>query len=220
MSESIIPENDELFDDDEVEETAAAEQQPMSEAAHAGRVVQLLPVHTAPHTGKNQLQIKRGRGRPRKVERMPTTSDLEYHAAILEEKSRFIDDDPVVQAALRHTEPLSMLSIIKTEVAKESAALHFQRMENEKTGKDTAQVSTRRIDALKKIADIELEVKKLGSDVIDVRSEKFQRVFKLWLDTLREITQETMTPEQIDLFFNRLNSAMEHWEEKIEEVLR
>jgi len=39
----------------------------------------ILPVHTAPNTGKNSLVVKRGPGRPRKVERMPTTSDLEYH---------------------------------------------------------------------------------------------------------------------------------------------
>jgi len=191
------------------------------ESRAAERVVQLLPVHAAPNgPDRHPLKMQRRAGRPRRVERAPTTSDLEYHAAMVEEKARFVDNDPVVQASGKHTDPLSMLAFIRTEVAKESAALHFQRIENEKHGKDTSQISTRRIDALKKIADIELELKKLGADVIDVHSEKFQRIFALWISIIRTICEDTMSSEQIDLFFNRLSTAMEGWEEKAEEVLR
>jgi len=191
-----------------------------NELASAGRVVQLLPVHTAPYTGKNSLTVKRGPGRPRKAERMPTTTDLEYHAEMTETKARFIDADPVVNATSRLTDPMDVLRVVKLEVAKETAALHFQRIENEKHGRDTSQISTRRIDALKKIADIELEMRKLGADVINVRSEKFQRIFKLWLDTIREIAEQTMTPEQINLFFNHFETAMDGWEDKASDVLR
>jgi hypothetical protein len=201
---------------DDLEESATG----TSEASRADNVVQLLPVHAAPNTGKNALKVDRRVGRPRKVERMPTTSDLEYHAKMAEQKAKFIDEDPVVKAASKATDPMTMLSIIKAEVAKESAALHFQRMENEKFGRDVAQVSSRRIDALKKIADIELEVKKLGGDVIDVHSEKFARIFTLWIEIIREIAEQTMTPEQLDLFFNRLTTAMEGWEDKAAEALR
>ena len=151
---------------------------------------------------------------------MPTTSDLEYHAHMTSEKAGFIDRDPVVVAALRHADPMAMLQIIKSEVAKESAALHFQRIENEKFGKDTAQVSTRRIDALKKIADIELEVKKLGGDVVDVHSEKMTRIFKFFIETVKTILEENLSPEQIDLVFNRLQTEFEGWQEKLSEVLR
>lgn len=191
------------------------------EAEKANQVVQLLPVHAAPYGYEgHKLEMSRRLGRPRKVERAPSVKDLEYHAATVEEKAVFVDRDPVVQAAKGHTDPLSMLAHIKVEVAKESAALHFQRLENEKYGKDTAQISTRRIDALKKIADMELELKKLGADVINVHSEKFQMIFKLWIDTIKQIAEQTMSPEQIDLFFNQLSTAMENWEEKVEEALR
>lgn len=191
-----------------------------SESASVGRVVQLLPVHAAPYTGKNSLQVKRAPGRPRKVERMPTTSDLEYHAHMTEEKAEFIGRDPVVHATVNLADPMDILRVVKTEVAKETAALHFQRIENEKHGKDTSQISTRRIDALKKIADIELEMRKLGADVINIHSEKFQRIFKLWIETIREIAEQTMTPEQINLFFNHLETAMDGWEEKAAAALR
>ena len=183
-------------------------------------VHQLLPVHAAPNTGKNALVVKRGRGRPRKVERMPTTSDLEYHTEMSALKAKFIGMDPVVVAASGRADALQILNLIKLEVAKEAAALHFQRIENEKFGKDTAQVSSRRIEALGKIATIELEVKKLGADLLDLRNEKFQRVFKLWVDRMREAATEVLSPEQIDLLFNRFSTSLEGWEDKAMDSIR
>jgi hypothetical protein len=207
------------------EDTTSQEQ---SEIAAVSNVVNLLPVHAAPYTqgrpraegGGDALKVQRRVGRPRKVERMPTTSDLEYHAQITEQKAKFVEADSVVQAAVAKADPMAMLAVIKTEVAKESAALHFQRIENEKYGKDTAQVSTRRIDALKKIADIELEIKKLGGSQIDVNGEQMQRVFKFFVETVRAILEENLSVEQLDLVFNRLQTEFEGWQEKVAAVLR
>lgn len=209
-------------------ESAEAAIQGSSESSAVGNVVPFLPVHAAPYTqnraradgGGDALKVQRRVGRPRKVERMPTTSDLEYHAQMTEAKAKFIDSDSVVQAAKRSADPMEMLSVIRGEVAKESAALHFQRIENEKFGKDTAQVSTRRIDALKKIADIELEIKKMGGGEIDVKSEKMQRIFKFFIETVQGILQENLRPEQVDLVFNLLSTEFEGWQEKLSEVLR
>ena len=210
--------------DDFADEESDEESDEINEAASTGKVVSLLPVHAAPHVGGkskgSSLTIGRQRGRPRKVERMPTTTDLEYHARMSETKAKFVDTDAVVQAAVKHADPMAMLSVIKTEVAKESAALHFQRIESEKYGRDTAQVSSRRIDALKKIADIELEVKKLGGDTVDVNSEKMQRIFKFFIDTVRESLQASLTPEMLDVVFNRLSTDFDGWQEKLSNVLR
>ncbi len=205
----------------ETPEPSEAEQ---SESDAVDNVVSILPVHAAPNVGGRSrgspLVVDRQRGRPRKVERMPTTSDLEYHAKMSEAKAKFIDADSVVQASRKRADPMEMLAVIRAEVAKESAALHFQRIENEKFGKDTAQVSTRRIDALKKIADIELEIKKLGGDILDLHSEKMQRVFSYYVTTVQGILQENLSPQQIDLVFNRLTTEFEGWQDKLSDVLR
>lgn len=221
-SDRVIPEDNLIEESDEEIAEAVLSSFELSEAEAADKVVQLLPVHAAPNRtgGRPAYHVDRRPGKQRAIQRMPTTSDLEYHGRILEEKAKFVDADPVVQASVRHVDPLTMLAVIRSEVAKESAALHFQRMENEKFGRDTSQVSSRRIDALKKIADIELELKKLGTDVLDVHSEKFQRVCQFWLDVVRESAESTMTPEQIDLFFNRLSTMMEGWEDKVSDLLR
>jgi hypothetical protein len=180
------------------------------------RVIKLLPVHAA--GGPNAV---RRVGRPRVITRKPNQTDLEYHQELSKEKLDFVENDPVVKGIATRSDAVDMLRTIKQEVAKEAAALHFQRIENEKYGKDTAQVSTRRIDALTKIANIELEIKKMGADVINLKSEKFQKVFAMLILHFREMCVEIgMRPEQIDLLFNRLSTSMEGWEEKAAELVR
>lgn len=205
------PQAEEAVSDDEMESL-------IDDVTHDDRpdnVRRLLPVHDAPFTGKHTLVVERKkRGRPRNVERMPTTSDLEYHQEMSEEKQRFIEKDPVVRAAAGKLDSSEILHLIKSQVAKEAAALEFQRIENEKYGKDTAQISTRRIDALTKIANIELEIKKIGGDILDLKGEKFQRVFALLIDSFREVASNVLSEEQVDLLFNRLGTALEGWEER------
>jgi len=181
--------------------------------------VRKLPLHSLADKD-GIIKVKRSRGRPRTVNRKPDISDLEYHAEMSEEKRKYIATDPVVIAASGHGEAMVMLRVIRSEIAKEQAALAFQRGETEKYGKDTAQVSSRRIEALTKIANIELEMKKLGGDVVDFRGERFQKVFQLWVSTLQEIAEEILSPEQIDLFFNRFATKMDGWEDRASSVAR
>ena len=149
----------------------------------------------------------------------PTSDDLKYYQATADERRDFIDNDPIVLGA-RGRDPLVLLSVLKTEVAKEAAALAYQRILNEQMGKDISQVSSRRIDAIKKIADIEMEMRKIGFDQIDVYGEKFQKIFKPWIETIRDVAEHTLTPEQLDLFFNRLTTTMDGWEDKAAEIVR
>ncbi len=180
----------------------------------------ILPVHTAPNTGKKALVVKRGPGRPRKVERMPTTSDLEYHALMTEEKMRFIGTDPLVKAIEGNCDTMTLLHRVKLDIAREQSALHFQRIENEKRGVDTAQISSRRIDALERLAKIELKIKEADRDSINLGSEKMQKIFSLWIEVMREVAQEVLPSEFMDMFFSKFSIAMEDWEEKAQNVLR
>ena len=168
----------------------------------------------------NLVAVKRGRGRPRKIEMAPTRADLEYHAEMAKEKAEFIESDELVTTVGKRADAFEVFRVIKQELARETASLKFQRIEDEKRGRDTAQVSSRRIDALTKVAHIEFEMKKIGADMFDLKGEKFQKVFKLWIDTLQEVATEVLTPEVVDLFFNRIATAMENWEEKAAEAVK
>lgn len=190
---------------------------PEVESRVAGSL-KMLPLQDAPRTGKNELTVKRSNpGRPRKVERMPQTSDLEYHAEMMIQKERHIQNDRVFQALGRRAESVEVIRITKEEIAREAAAIEFTRLEAEKRGKDVSQTHTRRIDALMKVASMELEAMKLGANVLDLRGEKMQRVFAYFVQTIRDVAAETLTPEAIDLFFNRLETALQGWEDKAAE---
>jgi hypothetical protein len=171
----------------------------------------LVPFHKAKGTGS--------RGRPRKIETTPAAEALLYHQQVAEAKAKLIQQDPVVQAAESRLDALQVLHLLKLEIAKEGAAIQATRLEMDKLGKDTGQLSTRRIDALNKIAHIELEIKKIGVEMVDLRSERFQRVFALWIEMIQLVAEEVLDPEQSELFFNRLGTAMEGWEDRASEAM-
>lgn len=193
---------------DEPEEPAPESSSNLQESAPRN----VLPLHLTSKT--------MSRGRPRAVKRPPTTSDLQYNAQMSAAKAEFIQKDALVNATRGRCDVAEVLRLIKAEIASEQAAIHFQRIESEKYGKDTAQISTRRIDALTKIAHIELEIKKLGADLVDLRSERFQRIFALWIDTIKQVAADTLPPELIDLFFNRLLTSMDGWEDRATDAIR
>jgi len=181
--------------------------------ARIGSVAAVVPLHAATGNG-----IKRGRGRPKRINPKPTTDDLLYHAEMARQKAAFIEADPLVQATKSRQEALDTLQRVKEEVAREAAALHFMRIEEEKYGKDTSQMSSRRISALNDVAKIELEIKKLGVTMIDLKGERFQKIFVYLIQTLRETAAEVLSSEQVNVLFNRLESALDGWEERAQEL--
>lgn len=183
-------------------------------------VLKLLPVQDAPRTDHNELKVKRGPGRPRKVERAPTVNDLEYHAEMAEERQKYIASDNLVKKIEENSDVLGILRLIKLEVAKEAASLGFESLEQSKRGKDTGQVTSRRIEALKRIADIELKIKEIDASAINLSSERLQRLFGLWVEVMREVANETLPLETVDLFFNKFATAMDGWEERAGNMLR
>lgn len=159
-------------------------------------------------------------GPKRKVAPRPGIDDLEYHREMTVLKTKFIMADALVEASSSTKDPIAILKLVKAELAREAADLLFTRIEAEKYGRDTSQISSKRIAALKEIAGLELEIKKMGVNLIDVHGEQFQRIFKYFLECIQEIAQETLTPEQADLFFNRLGSKLENWEEVAQGLVR
>lgn len=184
-------------------------------------VLNILPVYDAPNDGHGKsVLVKRGPGRPRKVEKMLTRDALEYHAEISEAKIRYVETDPIVIAIDAGEEPARILHFIKSGVAREAASLSFERIESEKRGRDTSMISSRRIDALKKIAEIELKLRELEAESVNLSGEKIQKLFGLWVDKMRHAGVEVMSPEVLDLFLSKFATGMETWEEEAEQALR
>jgi len=181
----------------------------------------ILPLHdVGPFEGETGI-VRRGPGRPRKIERRPGRADLEYHAQVAAERQKFIDTDPLVNLIEGNpSDTLALLHRIKLDVAREAATLHFQRIESEKYGKDTSAISIKRVKALEEIAKIELKLRQVDQDSINLHSEKMQKIFSIWVEKMREVALELLSPELLDMFFNRFATEMQNWEEEAQNNLR
>jgi hypothetical protein len=181
----------------------------------------LLPLHdVGPFEGETGI-VRRGPGRPRRVEKRPGRADLEYHAKMAVERQKFIDTDPLVSLiGSNPNDTLALLHRVKLDVAREAAVLQFQRMESEKYGKDTSAISIKRVKALEEIAKIELKLRQVDQDSINLHSEKMQKIFSMWVEVMREVALEVLPPELLDMFFNRFATEMQDWEEKAQNNLR
>jgi len=184
-----------------------------NESTKIGPMAMVVPVHAA--TGP----IKRGVGRPKKINPQPTVNELAYHAEMQRLKAEYTNDIDTVNKAVRgRVDSLETLQRIKEEIATEAASLYCDRVEAAKYGKDTTQISSRRIGALKEVASIELEMRRLGTNFIDLKSERFQKVFAFLLDSIRNAATATFSSEQVDMLFNRLETELEGWEEKAQNL--
>lgn len=199
-------------------EEPAQETPSTSEEDRLAGPLSMIPVQDARSTGHKNLVVKRGPGRPRKVERAPQVTDLEYHVAMTEARQKYMASDPLLVAIENKVDPVDILYQVKRGVAIEAASMAFDQIEGQKRGKDTSQMSSRRIEALKKIAEIELKLRELEAESLNFTSERFQKVFHFWVRRLATVAQETLPPEMQDLFMNNFARAMENWEEEAAEV--
>ena len=63
------------------------------------------------------------------------------------------------------------------------------------------------------------EAKVQEPNLINLYCDGRSKIFALWVETMREVAQETLSPESIDLFFSRFSIAMEDWEERAQSAL-
>jgi hypothetical protein len=183
---------------------------------HSKRIVQaaaVVPIHRAKQLGP---------GRPKKIHARPTQEDIDYHQKVILQQASFVDRDEIVRATRARQSSLETLQLIKERIAIAGANLDFQRVELQKRGvnKDVPQVISRQIAALEKIAHIELEISKFQASVFNLRDERIQKVFSMLIDTFRDVASEMLPPERFDLMWNRLETALEGWEDKADSLVR
>lgn len=185
------------------------------EAGKLLEMARVVPIHAA------TAPAKRGPGRPRKINPKPTPDDLLYHAEMQRQMIAFIEADEMVRAtATREGSPI--LHVLRHKMARNAAALEFQRVELQKYGRipEAAQLVSRHSAVVKQLSEIEADLNKRSNEVIDLRSDKIQQVYKLWIERIQGAASEVLSKESLDLFFNRLETSMDGWEDEAESRLR
>jgi hypothetical protein len=162
---------------------------------------------------------KKPRGRPTNAEKFK--AELEQRRV---ERQAFIENHPLILANPAPTEvnsAVGRLILVKHQMAREAAALEFNRGVLDMEGKETATVSSRIVSTLDKMSGIDLEIKKLGNVVVDPRSEEVQKMAALWIKTLSDtvtgmVADQSMDTQTMDLLFNKFSAALEGWEDRVD----
>ncbi|MBI3203048.1 MAG: hypothetical protein HYZ29_16030 [Myxococcales bacterium] len=181
---------------------------------------ELLPFPGIPLADATGSAARRRPGRPRKVERRPTVDDLAYFASVATDRVRHADADDVVAAVRGRADASEVLRRVREGIAVEAAVLEHERLEQQKRGLDVGQISSRRIEALTRLATLEVEALRLRAGTIDPRNEGMQRVFRAWVGDVRDAAVATMAPEALDAFFTLLETRLQTWEDRAEALLR
>jgi len=165
-----------------------------------------------------QEERKRGRGRPPKKEALG--QELRRRAR---EREEFVTNHKLVQANPAPAESnssVNRLILVKHQMAREAAALEFNKFHMDLEGKDTSTVSSRIVGTLSKMSDIDLEIKKLGATVVDPHSSEVQNMVQIWVETLTGalsdmVRDKTLDAQSMDLLINKFSNALEGWEDQV-----
>ncbi len=178
-------------------------------------VIPLLPLHAVADGG-----VHRPRGRPKKVETAPGRADLDYHAEVTRQRIEHVDADQLVRAVADRADGHVVLQRVAEALAREAAVLEHERLQIQVRGRDVGQLVSRRVEVLRKLADIQVEIDRLGTSIIDPSSEGMQKLYRLFVNDVVGVAKELLPSELLDLFLNGLAQRFEDWEERAESILR
>ena len=141
---------------------------------------------------------------------------------IIPDKKSIIKEDPLLKGLMGDEGTFDLLDIVIAEMAEEGASLKYERIKKEFENQATDRISLRRTNILKMIADAIIQKRNLAlADFVNLRSPQWQVVFAELMDKVRLTFKELgYSSEQMELFFEKLESNLEGFEENTEIKLK
>lgn len=114
---------------------------------------------------------------------------------------------------------LTVLHEVKVGMAIEAAALLADRRASQRAGRlDVAQLASRRVDALMKMASLELDAVKLGESTIDIGGSTMLAVEKLFVAIVDAVAAETLPTEVAGRLREMFSAELRKWRIKLDEI--
>jgi hypothetical protein len=154
--------------------------------------------------------VRRARGRPRKVQTAPTVDEQEYHEEMRTRRNEFVEEDPLrhVAAPEGSGDTAEILDAVLVGLAHEQASLLWERERAQDSGKPQAEtISSRRVDALTKLANLLVEREQLGSDGRELLPAVVSRVQKLFVNVVAGVAEEVLGAEGT-VFMSRVQAKL------------
>jgi hypothetical protein len=122
----------------------------------------------------------------------PTVDEQDYNAVVGRLRDEHVARGPLVAG---DPDPVAVIETLVTEVAKEAAALAFDARRAEERGGDSAKTSSRRVEALVKVAGLVLERERLRRESGVVAPELLEKLKLLFLTEVEGTVRETLGDE-------------------------
>lgn len=121
----------------------------------------------------------------------------------IQRKEAAMAGDPVLVRMKRDPDSAEVLHEVILGLGEEAASLRFERDEAAREGKETAGLSTKRVQALRAVGETWLKrMDQLANKILDLDSPAFEALFKYLMETLREATNAAkLRPEQVETVF-------------------
>lgn len=155
-------------------------------------------------------------GRKAKADPQPVNDTIKE---LVKRKEIAVAASPLRQAAANQPDSDAVLHQVLMGLTDEVASLAFERQEAERLGKETSQISVRRIGGLKATAETWLKRKdQLVNKSVDPDSAGFKAAAGFLLETMKEaMSGSGMRPEMVQTVFTKFSSitAAESWEAEL-----
>lgn len=132
----------------------------------------------------------------------------------------YVDADQLVRAVGDRADGRVVLQRVAEALAREAAVLEHERLQVQARGRDVGQLVSRRVEVLRKLADLQVEIDRSGASIIDPSCEPMQRLYRLFVDDVVAVAKGLLPPELLDLYLNQLAQRFDDWEERAENLLR
>ncbi|MGA3122617.1 MAG: hypothetical protein ABSF69_17770 [Polyangiaceae bacterium] len=174
-------------------------------------VTKLMPVHDLPKRERLRLGlgVVRGRGRPRTIE-VPVADADDYQLAIDEERQRWIEADPGVRAVRDGADPAAVVDTAAVAISEEIASLKWERAKADRAGKDTTGLIHRRVEALAKLATIQLARAKLGLHE-PTDGARLKIVVDCFVAEVRSVLDAVLDRETAQRLGDQLDAELRAW---------
>jgi hypothetical protein len=141
---------------------------------------------------------------------------------IIPDKQSIIKEDPLLKGLIGDEGTFELLDIVIAEMAEEGASLKYERIKKEFENQSTDRISLRRTNILKMISDALIQKRNLAlADFVNLRSPQWQVVFSELMEKIKLTFKELgYSSEQMELFFEKLESNLEGFEENTEIKLK
>jgi hypothetical protein len=144
-------------------------------------------------------------------------------AELLKRKESVLRDDPILVAAKETPEDPDVLHQVILALGAEAASLGFEREEAERQGMKTSEISVRRVNTLKALADTWIKRKdQIVNKGIDLESQSFKSLFRFIMETFQEaLDLSGVQSEMSETVFAKLTTLMnEDWEAEAKNRMR